>query len=109
MPKKDIFINAASNAVVDLKDTSGNPIAIEGILGVDISGALGTAKLTTYIKHSNADLGVWIPIADGTWPFTDTEVYSGNDGSIIPLNSHFVRFEITGATAGTSISLTANW
>lgn len=109
MPKKDIFVDATANAIVNLTDSNGNPIAIAGTLGVDISGNLGTAKMTTFIKHSNADLDSWILVADGTWPFNDTEIYNGEDGSIIPLNSHFVRFEISGASEGTNISVTANW
>lgn len=109
MAKKDIFVNQTTNVTVQLVDTQGNPIAVSGVLAVDIAGALGGAKMTTQIKHANATVDQWISIADGTWPFNDTEVYNGTDGSIIPLNSHFVRFMLTGASEVTSLSVTAGW
>ena len=109
MPKVDVFTAQTANATVQLADANGNPIAIDGVLAVDIAGTLGAAKVTTYIKHANAEINQWIAVADGTWPFDDTETYSGSDGAIIPMNSHFVKFVLASAGGGTSISLTAGW
>lgn len=109
MPTKKIFVSQTTNSTVQLTDSNGKLIAIDGILAVDIAGTLGSAKMTTYVRHANADINQWIPVADGTWPFSDTETYSGIDGALILLKSHFVQFALTGTDVSTNLNVSASW
>lgn len=105
MPVINVFTNQVASGTFNLLGKDGQPIAVGDSIQLDLAGALGGASVVTQIRHANSSITAWISLADGTWTPADDPAYPGSDGSVLFFKNHFMRFVISGATGGTSLSL----
>lgn len=101
MSVQNVFTNQTTDTTVVFVDGESNPIIIEGVCKIDISGVLDGATMSTECLEE----GVWFDIVEATWDGLDTPPPVLPASAYPLIAEHELRFVLSNAGLATDITV----